>query len=126
MTPSYFEYGLIFAAPVALIAAWWLLIIGEKRGRRSWRNRVTLVSLVLLTRAGLLFIPVTIYNSGTHWKSAGELDTHMRHTLTAAAIAIRTCGIALLLSFFGEPRLIALIAIGCIGTWLLWAISIIV
>ena len=126
MTPSYFEYALIFAAPVAWISAWWFLITGQEREPRDWRNRVSFVSLSLLTVAGLLFIPIRIYNSGANWRTAGGFDTHLRHTLAAAAIAIRTCGAALLLSFFGKPKLIALIAIGCVGTWLLWAISIIV
>lgn len=123
MTPSYLEYGLIFAAPVAWISAWWFLLAAHKRELRNWRNRVSFVSLVLVTVAGLLFIPIRIYNSGMDWKSA---DTHMRHTLAAANIAIKICGISLLLSFFGKPKLIALIAIVCVGTWLLWALSIIV
>ena len=124
--PSYLEYGFIFAAPVACFLAWWLLIAAYKQEPPSWRNRISFLSLVLLTITILLFVPIRMYNSGAGWKTALGFDTHMRHTLLAAAIAIRTCAVAFIVSVFGKPKLIALIVIACIGTWMLWAISIIV
>ena len=118
-----FEHALILITPVAWISAWWFLIGAYKREPRRWRIRLSFTSLALLTIAGLLFIPIAIYNSGVDWKSGEGIETHMRHTLLATAVAIRICGAALLLSLFGKPKLVALIVVACIGTALFWVVS---
>lgn len=118
----FIAYTLVVLAPAGLVLGW-VLIRGMKREPTSVRNRASLVSFSLVTFAGLMWAPVAAYASRTDWKTGVGLGKHIRNVEAWAALAVVACGLGLLLSFFGKPRLIPLVAIASVGISFFWLSS---
>jgi len=105
-----------FAWATASILAWRAILEDPK----SWRNRVSLAALGLLTLFGLLWLPIAGYASGSDSLAGAEVGARIDQFEAWAKFAGRGSAVALVLSLFGRPQLIAPIVIACIGTAFFW------
>ena len=110
----------VILTPFAWAAAWVFALRAILKEPKSWRNRVSLGSLALLTLLGLLWLPVAVYSSRTGSPTGAGFAARMKNVQDWSGVAARGCAVPLVLSFFGRPRLIAPIVIACIGTALFW------
>ena len=110
----------VILTPFAWAAAWVFALRAILKEPKSWRNRISIGSLGLLTLIGLLWLPVAVYSSGTESAASAGFAVHMKNVQEWSKFAGRGCVLPLVLSFFGRPRLIAPIAMACIGTALFW------
>ena len=114
------QMTIIFLAPVALIYSWHFYFTQMRKEPTGWRNRVTLLSLGLVTLTALL-LPVMLMlmpraDSGSGVDQVEWVESWHRPIF-------RTLLVALLLCLFGRPRLIAPIAIAALGMAVFWIIS---
>ena len=105
---------LIILAPFAWVASWWFGLKALVQDRKNWRIRLSVAALGLTTIVGLLWLPAGFY--AAHHPEMGKDRTLDAFT----AIAVLACGVALILSLFGKPRLIIPIVITCLGTASFW------
>ena len=110
----------VILTPFAWAAAWVFALRAILKEPKSWRNRVSIGSLGLLTTIGLLWLPVAVYSSGTESLAGAEFAAHLKNVQDWSRLAGRGCAVPLVVSLFGRPRLIAPVAIACIGTALFW------
>jgi hypothetical protein len=113
----------VVLAPVGLIYAWYFYFAKFGREPSGWRSRITVISLVLVSLALLLW-PVAMkfaprVDSVTY---AGEPE-YLSFVYACARIGICTSLIALVACFFGQRRLIAPISVACLGTVIFWLVS---
>jgi hypothetical protein len=86
----------------------------------GWRNRASLSSLVLAS-LGALLLPITVIVAPkANWSSYLGVAEQVRFVESWEKVAVRMLLVALVLCFFGRPRLIGPIAFACIGTAIFW------
>jgi hypothetical protein len=107
-------------APVGLIYSWHFYFTRIRKELAGWRNRASLSSLVLAT-LGALLLPITmIFAPKANWSSYVGVAEQVHFVESWEKVAVRTLLVALVLCFFGRPRLIGPIAVACIGTAIFW------
>ncbi len=100
--------------PVAWFTSWWFGLKAIADDGKSWRNRVSLAALGIVTLTGLLWLPAMMI-------AVSHPPSHNARTADEfAGVAVLVCGLALILSFVGRPRLIAPIVLTCLGTASFW------
>jgi len=111
---------IVLLAPIGLIYGWYFYWARIWREPGHWRNRITLLSLILASFAVLLW-PVTMKFAPTaDWTTYAGVANQVGFVESWEKVAVRTLLGAFLLCFFGRPRLIAPIAVACFGTALFW------
>lgn len=116
--------GLIaLLAPVGLIYGWYLYFTKIRHESLGWRNRVSVSSLVLACLGALLWPITMMLAPKADWRSYVGVAEQVQFVESWERVAVRTLLVALILSFFGRPRLIAPIAVACLGTALFWIFS---
>jgi hypothetical protein len=105
---------LIILTPFAWGTACWFSFKATAQDRKSWRNRLSLVALSIVTLVGLLWLPAGFIAA----RDPGTGKFRIIDEWTAVAEVI--CGCALILSLFGRPKLIIPIALTCLGAGAFW------
>jgi hypothetical protein len=110
-------------APIGLIYSWHFYFTRIRREPASWRNRISVSSLVLAS-VGASLVPLTrIFAPTADWSSYVGVARQVDFVEAWEKVAVRTLLVAFVLCFFGRPRLIAPIAVACLGTTLFWMFS---
>jgi len=105
---------------VGLIYSWYFYFAKIRKEPVGWRNRVSLLSLVLVSLGGLLWPVTMILAPKADWTSYVGVARQVQFVESLEKIGVRTLLFAFVLCFFGRPRLIAPIAVACVGTALFW------
>src|SRR5438874_10767865 len=105
----------VIFAPFAWGTSCWFGLKAITEEPKSWRNRVSICSLTIVTLAGLLWLPAALFLAH---KRSGSNFFGTAHGWAAMAILI--CACALVLSLFGKPRLVTPIVFTCLGTASFW------
>src|SRR6266403_4118358 len=112
---------IILLAPAGLIYSWAFYL---RRMRRepitSWRNHATLLSITLVSLAVLLWPIMAALTPTADWRSGLGVDHQVQWVEAWHTPILRSLLVALVLTFFGRPRLIAPIAVACVGTAMFW------
>jgi hypothetical protein len=119
------DVGPIFVllAPLGLIYSWVFYFTRMRKEPAGWRSRATLLSLVLVSLAILLWPAVMVLTPGADWERGTGVGHQVQWVYARARVALGLSLAALVLSLFGRPRLILPITIACIGTGVLWLMS---
>ena|ERR1700687_2039292 len=110
-------------APIGLIYGWRFYFTRIRREPAGWRNRISVSSLGLASVGALLWPITRIVAPKADWSSYVGVAQQLHFVESWEKVAVRTLLVAFVLCFFGRPRLIAPIAVACIGTTLFWAFS---
>ena len=115
------DVGPIFVllAPVGLIYSWVFYLTRMRGEPAGWRSRATLLSLVLVSLAVLLWPAMMVLVPGADWR----IGKGVGHEVQWARFAFGLSLMALVLGLFGRPRLILPITLACIGTGVFWIMS---
>jgi hypothetical protein len=89
----------------------------------GWRDRVTVLSLLLVSLTVLLWPLTRITMPTADWRSGAGVGEQMRWVAGGEKVALRTLLAALILSLCGRPRLILPLVLACVGTGLFWIFS---
>jgi hypothetical protein len=119
------DVGPIFVllAPVGLIYSWVFYLTRMRGEPAGWRSRATLLSLVLVSLAVLLWPAMMVLVPGADWRSGAGVGHQVQWVYARTRVAFGLSLAALVLSLFGRPRLILPIAVACIGTGVFWLMS---
>jgi hypothetical protein len=121
--PQYiFGNLLILLAPVGLLYGWFFYWTRMRHEPRSWRDRVSVVALGLASLAILLWPVMAMLAARTDWGGSAGVD-QVEWVEAWHRPIFRTLLAAFVLCFFGRPRLILPIAVGCIGAAMFWLFS---
>lgn len=112
----------VLSAPVMLIYGWVCDFTPASEESVGWRGRATLLSLVLVSLAVLLWLLMELLMPGADWRTGAGVG-HQVAWVARARVALYALLVALVLGLFGRPRLILPIAVACIGTGLFWLVS---
>ena len=104
---------LIGLAPFAWFASWWFGLKALERDK-NWRTRLSIAALSIVTIAAALWFPAGLY------ASKHSISGNARTIDEFTAVAVLTCGFALILSLFGRPKLIVPIVVTCLGAASWW------
>lgn len=107
-------------APVGLIYGWHFYFTRIRREPAGWRNRISLVSLMLASLGALLWPVTMVFAPKADWRNYVGVAQQVHFVESWEKVAVRTLLVAFVLCFFGRPRLIAPVAVACIGTTLFW------
>jgi|SRR5208283_407026 hypothetical protein len=110
-------------APVGFIYGWHFYITRIRHEPAAWRNRISVSSLTLASLGALLWPITMVFAPKADWRSYVGVAQQVQFVESWEKVAVRTLCIALILCFFGRPRLIIPIAIACLGTALFWFFS---
>ncbi|MHB8413289.1 MAG: hypothetical protein ACYDDI_15275 [Candidatus Acidiferrales bacterium] len=111
---------IILLVPVALIYGWYFYFAKIWREPVGWRNRLSLLSLVLVSLGALLWPITMMFAPKSDWTSYVGVAHQVEFVESWEKVGVRTLLVAFVLCFFGRPRLIAPIAVACVATALLW------
>jgi hypothetical protein len=117
------EIVVVLLAPVGLIYSWHFYLTQMKRESAGWRNRVTLLSLGLVSLVALLWPIMFMLMPRADWGSGLGVGHQVEWIESWHRPILRTLLVAFFLCFFGRPRLIAPIAIACVGAAVFWISS---
>jgi hypothetical protein len=109
------ETAVCILAPEGLLYSWHFYLTQMRKESPSWRNRVTLLSLALVSLAALLWPIMGMLMPRADWGSGLGVDHQVQWAESWHRPILRALLVALVLCFFGRPRLIAPIAIACVG-----------
>jgi hypothetical protein len=110
-------------APVGLIYGWYFYSARIRHEPAGSRNRITVLSLVLASLGALLWPATMMLAPKADWGSYVGVAEQLHFVESCEKVAVRILLVALALCFFGRPRLIAPVAVACIGTILFWTLS---
>ena len=113
----------VLLSPIGLLYGWFFYLKRMGHENWSWRNRVTLVSLTLVSLAFVSWPVMAVLAPRADWSTY----VGVRHQLEwiqrwYKPIFLMLVG-SVALSLFGRPRLILPIAVSCVGTAMLWLFS---
>jgi hypothetical protein len=117
------EIVVVLLAPLGLIYSWHFYLTQMNRESAGWRNRVTLLSLALVSLVALLWPVMFMLMPRADWGSGLGVSHQVEWIESWHRPILRTLLVAFLLCFFGRPRLIAPIAIACVGAAMFWISS---
>ena len=126
------EMTIIFLAPVALIYSWHFYFTQMRKEPTGWRNRVSLLSLGMVSLTALLWLvrifrffhPGLVMLMLMPRADSGSGVDQVEWVESWHRPIFRTLLVALLLCLFGRPRLIAPIAVAAVGPAMFWLIII--
>jgi hypothetical protein len=110
-------------APIGLIYGWRFYSAKIRLEPAGWRNRISVLSLALASLGALLWPITMIFAPKADWINYVGVARQVDFVEWWEKVAVRTLLVAFVLCFFGRPRLIAPIAVACLGTTLFWAFS---
>jgi hypothetical protein len=110
-------------APIGLIYGWRFYFAKLRLEPARWRNRISVLSLVLASLGALLWPITMIFAPKADWIHYVGVARQIDFVEWWEKVAVRTLLVAFVLCFLGRPRLIVPIAVACLGTTLFWAFS---
>ena len=113
----------VLLAPIGLLYGWFFYWTRMRYESRSWRNRIAVVSLVLVSLAVLSWPAMAMLAPKVDWVTYVGAQRQLDWVDAWEKVALRTLLGALVLGLFGRPRLILPIAVACVGTALFWIFS---
>jgi hypothetical protein len=113
----------ILLSPAGLVYAWVFYWTRMKTEPGNWRSRVTLASLVLASIAILLWPICRVLMPKADWQTWAGVGHQLQWVDSWEKVAVRILLVALILCFFGRPRLIIPIAVASVGAALFWVFS---
>jgi hypothetical protein len=117
------EIVVVLLAPVGLIYSWHFYLTQMNRESAGWRNRVTLLSLALVSLVAFLWPVMFMLMPRADWGNGLGVGHQVEWIESWHRPILRTLLVAFLLCFFGRPCLIAPIAIACVGAAVFWISS---
>jgi hypothetical protein len=115
--------GVILLAPVGILYGWFFCATRMQREGPSWRNRVSVISLSLVSIVAVLW-PVTLgLLPRADWGAGVGVDHQMAWVEAWHRPILRTLLVAMILGLFGRARLILPIVAGCVGVGMFWIVS---
>ena len=111
---------IIILAPAGLIYSWVFYLTRMRREPARWRHWVTLSSMALVSVVVLLWPIMLAFTPRTDWGSGLGVGHQVEWLEAWHRPIFRTLLVALVLAWLGRPRLIAPIALACIGTAMFW------
>ncbi len=111
---------LILLSPAGLVYAWVFCWVRMKTEPGNWRGGVTFASLVLASVAILLWPISRVLMPRADWGSGAGVGHQVQWVDSWERFAVRILLAALIVCFFGRPRLILPIAFACVGGSLFW------
>ena len=114
---------LVLLAPVGFVYSWYFYFKCMPWNSSGWRGRITLVSLLLISFAVLLWPINRMTMPAADWGSGAGVGQQVWWVDAGGRVAGRILLGALALSLFGRPRLILPIVLACVGTGLFWIYS---
>jgi|ERR1017187_7613616 hypothetical protein len=111
---------IILLAPAGLIYSWAFYLRRMRREPTKWRNRATLISLTLVSLVALLWPVMVVLMPRATWGSGLGVAHQVQWVEAWHTPVFRTLLVALVLALFGRPRLIAPMAVACVGTAMFW------
>lgn len=106
--------------PVGLIYSWYFYFAKLKHELSDWRNRVTLASLLFVSSLILLCVASIILAPKVDPVTYAGAPASQRFMYGWANFGLRALCVPFISCFFGRPRLIAPIAVACLGTAVFW------
>ena len=114
---------IILLAPVGLVYSWHFYWTQMGKAPSRWRDRVTLISLTLVSVVALLWPVMMALTPRADWRSGIGVTHQVEWVESWHTPILRTLLGALMLALIGRPRLIGPIAVACIGTAMFWISS---
>jgi hypothetical protein len=114
---------LVLLAPVGLLYGWIFFWTRMRHETWSWRTWVTVVSLALASLAVVSWPVIMLLKPQADWGTGVGVGHQVEWVEAWHRPIFRTLLAAFVLCFFGRPRLILPIAVGCIGTATFWLFS---
>jgi hypothetical protein len=111
---------IILLTPVGLIYSWHFYFTQIRREAAGWRNRITLLSLALVSVAVLLLPLLAVLSPRADYHSYVGVQQQLGFIASWQKPTVRILLAAFFLCFLGRPRLIGPIAVACVGTTLFW------
>jgi hypothetical protein len=110
----------VLLAPAGFIYSWYFYFAKLSREPADWRNRVTLASLLLVSSLFLLCVASIIVAPKVDPVTYAGAPAYQSFTYGWAKFGLRALCVPFILCFLGRPRLIAPIAVACVGVALFW------
>ena len=114
---------LVLLAPAALIYGWVCFFTPSSGEPTGWRGRATLLSLILVSLAVVMWLVTMLHMPGADWSSGAGVGHQVAWVYARTRIALYALLAALVVCLIGRPRLILPIAFACVGTGLFWLFS---
>lgn len=114
---------LVLLAPVGLIYGWVCYFTPIPTEPTGWRSRATLLSLTLVSLAGLLWLFTMINPPDANWATGAGVGHQLAWVYARARFGLAGLLLAFLISLFGRPRLILPITVACVGAGVFWIVS---
>jgi hypothetical protein len=107
-------------APVGLVYSWYFYFTRMRKAPLGWRGRITLLSLALVSIVALIWPVMMVLTPHADWGSGLGVAHQVQWVESWHTPILRTLLVALVLAFFGRPRLIGPIVVASIGTAIFW------
>jgi hypothetical protein len=111
---------LVLLAPVALIYGWVCYFTPRSGEPVGWRGRATLLALMMVSAAVLLWWVTMLKMPAADWKSGAGVAHQIAWEYARVRVAFYALLAALVVCLMGRPRLILPIIVACVGTGLFW------
>jgi hypothetical protein len=118
------EIAALIVAVAAFVYSWIYYFRKVAKSEVGWRKWVTLASLMLVSLSILAWPIMIVSMPHANWATGDGVGQQVAHAAFWIKASARICAAALLLCFFGKPRLILPIAISCIGVLFFWGLNI--
>lgn len=116
----------VFVTPLTLALGWKWAIEAFRENRTNWRNKASLVAVILVTIAVVCWpimgatVPKINWSSRSAGDDYGRASTAIEHW---HRVVLKFTAAGLLVSVFGKPRAILPIAFSAIGVSVFWIVS---
>lgn len=114
---------IILLGPVGILYGWFFSMTGMRRENASWRNRVSVIALTLISLVAVLWAVMMGLMPRADWGTGVGVDYQMAWVEAWHRPVLRGLLGALILGLFGRARLILPIVMGCVGVGLFWVVS---
>jgi len=114
---------IVLLAPVGLAYGWWFCFARMLKEPLRWRSRVTVVALGLVSVAAVMWPVAHMTAPEANWQTWAGVGAYYRWVEGWGRVAMRMLLGALVLSFFGLPRLIFPIVVACVGVGMFWVFT---
>jgi uncharacterized membrane protein len=116
-TLSQVAWFVFFIAGFFCFAYSWFVLLKKSHDKSfRWRDRVSVLALLVLAGAVLLRFVMPVF-----WGSDFSREVHTAQACTR--VSVRGCAVALLLGLAGRPRLILPVVVASLATASFWVMS---
>jgi hypothetical protein len=96
--------------------AWFVLLKRSTESSVTWRERISLVAMMVTSVALCLRFVMPAFMPAADWQTGVGVDAQVHSAAIWTKVGARSATVALLLGLIGRPRLIAPIGIACLST----------